>query len=210
MADPRDRLVDDLAARYDFDERTLAALRAVPRHAFVPSVDRERAYADRPLPIGEEQTISAPHAVGLLVDALDLDPGERVLEVGTGCGYHAAVTAEVVGPECVYTVERHPRLAREAGERLAELGYGAVSVRVGDGAQGWPARAPFDAAYLTCAAPDFPDPVRAQVRPGGRVLGPLGDDSQELVLARRTGSGLDRESLGPVRFVPLRDGVAET
>jgi len=201
----RDDLVDRLAAREDLDPPTEAAMRAVPRHAFVPEGRREAAYADRPLPIGAGQTISAPHMVAIMTDLLGRSPGDRVLEVGTGCGYHAAVTAEVVGPEHVSSVEYHDDLAERARETLRATGYGDVSVRAGDGRDGWPEHAPYDAAYLTCAASDFPPAVVDQVRPGGVVLGPLGDGQQVLVRARkREDDSLDRERHGHVRFVPLQ------
>ena len=137
---------------------------AVPRHEFVPENRRGSAYEDRPLPIGEGQTISAPHMVAMMTDLLALDPGERVLEIGTGCGYHAAVTAEIV--DGLRSVEYHEPLAVVARERLARLGY-EVDIRVGDGHEGWPEGAPYDAAYLTCAAPEIPAAVVRQVRPGG-------------------------------------------
>jgi protein-L-isoaspartate(D-aspartate) O-methyltransferase len=184
---------------------TAAALRAVPRHEFVPPGNRGRAYEDTPLPIDEGQTISAPHMVGVMVDLLALSPGEDVLEIGTGCGYHAAVTAEVVGADHVHSVEYHEPLAESARETLTELGYGDVSIRVGDGHEGWPEQAPYDAAYLTCAASDLPEPVVDQVRPGGRVLAPLGDRRQRLVLARKRADGtVDRTTHGGVRFVPMQ------
>jgi len=204
----RDRMVEDLAAREDLDESPLAAMRAVPRHEFVPPSRRDRAYDDRPLPIGNDQTISAPHMVASMVDQLDLDPDESVLEIGTGCGYHAAVTAEVVGAENVYSVEYHDSLAERACERLADLGYGDVSIRAGDGHGGWPDHAPYDAAYLTCAASAFPEAVVEQARPGGRLLGPIdaGAGAQRLVYARRRADGsLDREPRGRVRFVPMQE-----
>jgi len=138
----RDRLVDRLCGREDFGEATAAAMRAVPRHAFVPESHRADAYQDRPLPIGRGQTISAPHVVALVTDLLELEHGQSVLEIGTGCGYHAAVTAEVVGPTNVLSVEYHTDLADRARETLDETGYGAVSVRVGDGRQGWADHAP--------------------------------------------------------------------
>jgi protein-L-isoaspartate(D-aspartate) O-methyltransferase len=200
----RERMVDRLVDRGRIErESTERALREVPRHEFVPEPRRGAAYEDRPLPIGEGQTISAPHMVGVMCDRLALESGERVLEVGTGCGYHAAVTAEIVGPGDVYTVEYHDDLAREAETRLSRLGYD-VNVRTGDGREGWPEAAPFDAAYLTCAAPEFPREVAEQVRPGGRLLAPLGNRRQVLVAAwKRADGSLDREEHGAVRFVPL-------
>jgi protein-L-isoaspartate(D-aspartate) O-methyltransferase len=207
----REQLVQQLARRGEFDDSTLAPIQAVPRHEFVPPERRDQAYEDRPLPIGSSQTISAPHMVAAMVQLLNLDLGERVLEIGTGCGYHAAVTAEAVGPENVYSVEYHESLAREARERFERLGYGDISVRVGDGHEGWPEFAPYDAAYLTCAAGDFPTAVVEQVLPSGRLLAPLesaGGRSlgQRLVFARRRADGgLDRETHGRVRFVPMQE-----
>jgi protein-L-isoaspartate(D-aspartate) O-methyltransferase len=206
----RERMVERLAEREEFADSTLDAMRTVPRHEFVPRTSRDRAYEDRPLPIGSDQTISAPHMVAAMADLLDLDAGESVLEIGTGCGYHAAVTAELVGPGNVYSVEYHESLAEQARERFDRLGYGDISVRVGDGHDGWPAYAPYEAAYLTCAAPEFPPAVAAPVRPVGRLLGPLDSSAgraggQRLVFARRRADGtLDRETHGRVRFVPMQ------
>lgn len=202
--DERDRLVDRLRRENDLDESTLRALRTVPRHVFVPESRRTLAYRDRPLPIGEEQTISAPHMVAIMTDLLELTPGDEVLEIGTGCGYHAAVTAEVVGASNVYSVEYRATLAERARERLTVTGYGDVSVQTGDGRKGWPEYAPYDRAYLTCAAPSVPDAVVEQVRPGGLVLAPVGSGQQVLVRAtRRPDGSLKREHQGRVRFVPL-------
>jgi len=208
MTDPeraRERLVDRLRGERVDDEAVLSAMAAVPRHRFVPESRRKNAYADRPLPIGEGQTISAPHMVAIMADLLDLRGGDRVLEIGTGCGYHAAVTAELVGAENVYSVEYHEELAERARETLAATGYDDVSVRAGDGKQGWAEHAPYDRAYLTCAAPELPEAVVEQVRPGGLILAPVGSGSQRLVRARRNADGsLDRETHGRVRFVPLQ------
>ncbi len=201
----RNRMVDSLSSRIDRPS-TAAAMRSVPRHEFVPEDRRSEAYRDQPLPIGSGQTISAPHMVAEMVDRLALEPGDEVLEIGTGCGYHAAVTAEVVGAEHVYSVEYHADLAREARERLASLSYGAISIRVGDGHAGWPEHGPYDAAYLTCAPADFPPAVVDQLRAGGRILGPLGRGTQRLVLGRKTADGLERDRLGGVRFVPMHGG----
>lgn len=201
----REALVDRLTDRRDLSSATEQAMRAVPRHAFVPSDRQTAAYDDSPLPIGEGQTISAPHMVAVMTDLLDADEGDRVLEVGTGCGYHAAVTAELVGADPVYSVEYHDSLAREARKTLRKTGYEAVSVRAGDGREGWPAHAPYDRAYLTCAAPTVPAAVVEQVRPGGLVLAPVGEQTQTLVRARKRADGtVDRERHGGVRFVPLQ------
>jgi protein-L-isoaspartate(D-aspartate) O-methyltransferase len=204
-AQARDRMVERLRGNRVDDEAVLAAMNSVPRHRFVPEDARDSAYADRPLPIGAGQTISAPHMVAVMADLLMLREGDRVLEIGTGCGYHAAVTAELVGSGNVYSVEYHEELAEQARERLAGTGYGAVSVRAGDGKQGWEEYAPYDRAYLTCAAPELPAAVVEQVRPGGVVLAPIGSGTQRLVRARRRPDGsLSRESHGRVRFVPLQ------
>ncbi|MDG5777807.1 protein-L-isoaspartate(D-aspartate) O-methyltransferase [Haloarculaceae archaeon H-GB2-1] len=203
----RNALCDRLArqGRVD-DERVLDALRAVPRHEFVPDTHRDEAYQDTPLPIGAGQTISAPHMVAVMCDLLELTPGADVLEIGTGCGYHAAVTAELVGAEHVSSVEYHDQLARRTRERLDRLGYGGISIRAGDGKEGWPDHAPFDRAYLTCAAPEFPAAVVEQVRNGGILLGPLKQGHrQTLVRAQTDGDGsLQREDHGGVRFVDLQ------
>jgi len=201
----RDRLVKRLATRRNLSDRTLDAIRAVPRHEFVPEAKQSAAYNDTPLPIGEGQTISAPHMVAIMAELLELTPGAEVLEIGTGCGYHAAVTAELVGPEHVYSVEYHTSLAERAREILQRTGYGEVSVRAGDGRDGWPECAPFDRSYLTCAADTIPESVREQVRTGGIVLGPLRNGGQRLVKGVVQSDGtLQRESHGRVRFVPLK------
>lgn len=211
-ADARERLIERLARRRDTSERVLEAMRSVPRHEFVPDATPERAYADRPLPIGDGQTISAPHMVAIMTDLLDLEAGDRVLEIGTGCGYHAAVTAELVGETGeVYGVEYVADLAESARDRLDRLGYGeVVNVRVGDGHEGWPDPAPYDAAYLTCAAENgVPDAVVGQTREGGRIVAPVGGRAhQELVRLTVTPEGTERENHGGVRFVPMVDGGA--
>jgi protein-L-isoaspartate(D-aspartate) O-methyltransferase len=202
----RRRLVDRLVERgYVERDSTERALRAVPRHEFVPDGNRRRAYEDTPLPIGTGQTISAPHMVAIMTDLLALDAGDRVLEIGTGCGYHAAVVSEIVGPGNVYSVEYHADLARESRERLARLGYD-VHVRQGDGHEGWPEHAPYDGAYLTCAPQTVPEAIVEQVRTGGRVVAPEGKRVQTLVVLRPTGRGVERETHGRVRFVPMRSG----
>jgi protein-L-isoaspartate(D-aspartate) O-methyltransferase len=206
FAAQRTALVDRLVETGRIERTsTVDAMRAVPRHEFVPESRRDAAYADRPLPIGADQTVSAPHMVGIMCDHLAVEPGETVLEIGTGCGYHAAVTTEIVGDGNVYSVEYVDRLAREARDRLADLGYD-LCVRVGDGHAGWPEHAPYDAAYLTCAAAQLPDAVAAQLREGGRLVAPIGTTSQRLVTATKTPDGLEREEHGAVRFVPMQGG----
>ncbi|WP_339105075.1 protein-L-isoaspartate(D-aspartate) O-methyltransferase [Haloterrigena salinisoli] len=200
----RERMVRTIASRVD-DDRVLEAMESVPRHAFVPPDRRSSAYDDRPLPIGDGQTISAPHMVAVMADTLDLAPGDEVLEIGTGCGYHAAVTAEIVGDESVATVEYSADLAERARERLADVGYDGVDVRTGDGREGWPEHAPYDAAYFTCATAAFPDPVIEQVRTGGTLLAPIGSGFQTLVEAtKREDGSLERTEHGGVRFVEIR------
>jgi protein-L-isoaspartate(D-aspartate) O-methyltransferase len=184
------------------DERVLKALAAVPRHEFVPEGRRSAAYRDAPLPIGHGQTISAPHMVGIVCELLELATGDRVLEIGTGCGYHAAVTAELVGPGNVYSVEYEPALAENARDRLDRLGY-EVNVRQGDGREGWPEHAPYDAAYLTCAAETTPPAVVEQTE--GYVVAPVGRGTQRLVrLLVDGGEVRERETHGRVRFVEMR------
>ncbi len=204
-ASARNRMVDRLVSegRITRDE-TAQAMRAVPRHEFVPEHQRGQAYADRPLGIGEGQTISAPHMVAMMTDLLAPEPGQRTLEIGTGCGYHAAITAEIVGPANVYSVEYHDALAESASDALDRTGYGDVTVTVGDGNRGWPEHAPYDGAYLTCAPASIPELVIEQV-PDGIVVAPEGRTRQELVRLRRAdGRTVDRDAHGAVRFVRMR------
>ncbi|WP_136687544.1 protein-L-isoaspartate(D-aspartate) O-methyltransferase [Halorhabdus amylolytica] len=201
----RAALIEGLRERDRVGDRALEALAAVPRHEFVPESRRHHAYADRPLPIGEGQTISAPHMVAIMVDRLELESGLTVLEIGTGCGYHAAVTAEIVGGENVYSVEYHASLAERARIRLEQVGYGDISITVGDGHDGLPEHAPYDRAYLTCAAADIPSAVLDQLRPDGIFLGPIGTGRQTLIRAHKRSDGsIDRESFGGVRFVEMQ------
>ena len=203
----REHLVEGLRSREVVDDdAVLEAIGRVPRHRFVPESRRDGAYADRPLPIGDGQTVSAPHMVAIIAEHLDLESGDRVLEVGTGCGYHAAVTAALVGPEHVYSLEVSDELAERARTTLATCGYGDVSVQVGDGRDGWPAHAPYDAAYLTCAVPEMPSAVLEQVGGGGVVVGPIGEGHQELVrIEKRADGSVDRSTHGAVRFVTIRE-----
>lgn len=190
-----------LEARGIKDPLVLAAMRKVPRHELIPAADRAAAYDDRPVPIGEGQTISQPLVVAAMTESLELKGGERVLEIGTGSGYQAAVLAEIVGE--VDTIEIVPALARRARADLARLGYRNVNVREADGYRGWPEKAPFDGIVLTAAPPQVPPPLLAQLKVGGRLVAPVGTDVQELVRITRTESGYREERLFPVRFVPM-------
>jgi protein-L-isoaspartate(D-aspartate) O-methyltransferase len=189
------------------DRRVLEAMRKVPRHRFVPPEVARLAYADHPLPIGSDQTISQPFIVAFMVDALDLKPGDRVLEVGTGSGYHAAVMAEIAKE--VYSIEIVPELAAFAQKNLRGAGYENVRVREGDGYEGWPEFAPFDAIVVTAAPDHVPQPLLDQLAVGGRMIIPVGDVYQELRLIRRTPRGIVEESTIPVRFVPMTGKARE-
>ena len=183
------------------DARVLAAMEKVPRHLFVPERLRGCAYADEPLPIGEGQTISQPYIVAYMTEALGLSPSDRVLEIGTGSGYQTAVLAELAGE--VWTVEIVGSLSARARSVLESLGYGQVHYRVGDGSEGWPEAAPFEAIMVTAAAAEIPARLESQLGPGGRMIVPVGTDYQELVLVRRDKKKFFRERLLAVRFVPL-------
>lgn len=190
------------------DPRVLAAMRKVPRHELVPAYLRDRAYGDHPLPIGEDQTISQPYIVAFMTELLELAPGDRVLEIGTGSGYQAAVLAEIVGATQVYTIEIIDSLAKRARIDLERLGYSGIHCRTGDGYRGWPEAAPFNAIILTAAPPQVPQPLIDQLAPGGRLVAPVGTRYMELVLLRKTADGVTRERSIPVRFVPMT-GEAE-
>jgi protein-L-isoaspartate(D-aspartate) O-methyltransferase len=190
-----------IRARGVRDMRVLAALEKVPRHLFVPEGVRGCAHADEPLPIGEGQTISQPYIVAYMTEALGLGGAEKVLEVGTGSGYQTAVLAELVRE--VFTVEIVERLSLRARGILDGLGYDNIHYRVGDGSEGWPEAAPFDAVMVTAAAARIPEPLEDQLAVGGRMIVPVGTDFQELILVHRDKKGLRRERLLAVRFVPL-------
>ncbi|NUN49877.1 MAG: protein-L-isoaspartate(D-aspartate) O-methyltransferase [Candidatus Brocadiae bacterium] len=193
---------EQLAARGIRDARILEAFGRVPRHLFVREADTDLACADRPLPIACGQTISQPYIVARTLELLELRPGTRVLEIGTGSGYQTALLAEL-GCE-VWTIERHAALAREAQARLDALGYGGVRFRTGDGTLGWPEAAPFEAIAVSAAAPAVPAAYREQLEEGGRLVIPVGSgDAQRLVLVRRTPSGFETTDAGGVVFVRL-------
>jgi protein-L-isoaspartate(D-aspartate) O-methyltransferase len=203
FAAARERMVEiQLRGRGIRDPEVLRAMGTVPRHELVPEPLRSRAYDDGPLPIGEGQTISQPYVVAAMTEALELEPGQRVLEIGTGSGYQAAVLAEL-GVQ-VYSIELEPELAARARRDLDRLGYGRVVTRQGDGYQGWPEHAPFDAIVVTAAPEDVPEALVAQLAVGGRMVVPVGKYAQDLLLLRKQSEGVTRETLMPVRFVPMR------
>jgi protein-L-isoaspartate(D-aspartate) O-methyltransferase len=184
------------------DERVLAAIAQVPRDRFVPEAERRRAYDNVALPIGCGQTISQPFVVARMLDVLELLPGDRVLDIGTGSGYHAALLARLAGH--VWTIERHAELSAQAAQTLRELGIDNVTFVVGDGSLGLPGEAPFDAINVAAAAGEsVPPALEEQLAVGGRLVAPVGVDGQHLILAQRTPSGMQRIALEAVRFVPL-------
>lgn len=190
--------------RDQLDPRVMEVMARVPRHEFVPPSLRGQAYENHPLPIGEGQTISQPYIVALMTDLLDPEPDHVVLEVGTGSGYQAAILAELVGK--VYTIEIIETLGRQAGERLKQLGYTNVEIRIGDGYHGWEEHAPFDGIIVTAAAPAVPPPLVEQLKPGGVMVIPVGGGfmAEELTVIRKSEDGrIERREVLPVRFVPL-------
>ena len=203
-AERREMVRDQIERRGITAPPVLDALRNVPRHEFVPKDLQGRAYDDTPLPIGRGQTISQPYIVAYMTDALRVRAGDKVLEVGTGSGYQAAVLSEIT-PN-VFTIEIVKELGEQARERLARLGYKTIGCRIGDGYLGWPEHAPFDAIIVTCAPDQIPPPLIEQLKPGGRICIPVGAGrfSQELVLATKDAKGeIARRTLIPVVFVPL-------
>ena len=209
--DERQRMVlDQISVRGVADPAVLAAMEHVPRHRFVPEHYLRDAYRDSPLPIGYGQTISQPYIVAYMTELLAVKPGDRVLEIGTGSGYQAAVLSELT-PH-VFTIEILDTLGAEAAERLASLGYGTIEAKVDDGYYGWQENGPFDAIIVTCAAGHIPPPLIEQLRPGGRMVIPVGPvyDVQYLIRATKDDEGAIRsERLLPVRFVPMTGRVQE-
>ena len=199
----RERMVErQLAGRDIRDARVLGAMGKVPRHEFVPEPLWHQAYDDRPLPIGHDQTISQPYIVAFMTEQLKPEPSDRVLEIGTGSGYQAAVLAELVAE--VYSIEIVEPLARQAQLTLDRLDYRNVHLKTGDGYQGWAEHAPFDAIIVTCAPDHVPQPLIDQLKEGGRMIVPVGPTSnQELVLLERREGSMQRRGVLPVRFVPM-------
>jgi len=205
----RDNMVmSQIVARGISDARVISAMKQVPRHRFVPPQLRSLAYADMPLPIGSEQTISQPYIVALMTESLAMKGHGKVLEIGTGSGYQAAILAGVA--DSVYTVEILPELAERALGILDSLGYRAVQVRTGDGFFGWPEKAPFDGIIVTAAAPRIPEPLIEQLRIGGRLVIPVGEENQNLEIYEKAPSGLRPISTVPVRFVPMTGKVRDS
>jgi len=207
-AKARERMVErQIEARDVKDKLVLKAMRKVPRHELVPERYRALAYSDQPLPIGEEQTISQPYIVAYMTEQLKLKGGEKVLEVGTGSGYQAAVLAEICKE--VYTIEIVKTLAERADKDLKRLGYKNVFVKAGDGYKGWPDQAPFDAIIVTAAPDHVPQPLTKQLKVGGRLIIPVGDYFQELILVTRDKDGVHQARLIGVRFVPMTGEAQE-
>jgi protein-L-isoaspartate(D-aspartate) O-methyltransferase len=204
----RTRMIEEqLKSRDIRDARVLDAMGRVPRHELVADEYRAEAYADTPLPIGAGQTISQPYIVALMSQLAEIKPGDRVLEIGTGSGYQAAVLA-TMGAE-VYSIEIIKALAETASESLKRLGYANVNVRHGDGYAGWPEQAPFDAILLTAAPPRMPEPLQEQLKVGGKLIAPVGDNAQDLILITRTQGGYETRNVLPVRFVPMTGKAQE-
>lgn len=187
------------------DERVLTAMSKIPRHLYIPEKYRSRsAYSDHPCPIGHGQTISQPYIVAYMTERLNIQKGERILEIGTGSGYQAAILGEIGAK--VYTIEIIPELAEHARKVLAAEGYTDVKVLTGDGYKGWPEHSPFDAIIVTCAPEDVPEALVEQLKEGGRMILPLGATFQRLVILRKKGGKIQMEDDLPVRFVPMVPG----
>ena len=197
----RGMVAGQIEARGVRNRRVLETLRRVERHRFAPTAEQALAYHDGPLPIGQGQTLSQPYIVGCMTEAIDPQPGDRVLEIGTGSGYQTAILAELVAE--VYTMETVSRLAKRAETLLDRLGYGNIRFRLGNGHHGWPEAAPFDKIVVTAAPAKLPKALLDQLKPGGRMIVPVGRWRQELVLIHHTPDGCRQERLMPVRFVPM-------
>lgn len=202
----REQMVENqIEARGIKDKKVFAALKKIERHKFVPSAYESFAYADGPLPIGEDQTISQPYIVALMTELLKLKGNENVLEIGTGSGYQAAVLAEIAGH--VYTIEIIKNLAKKAKKLLKKLGYKNITVKHGDGYKGWKKYAPFDGIIVTAAPENVPEPLKQQLKIGGKMVIPVGKYYQQLMVITRTKEGFKQEIKIPVRFVPMTGEV---
>lgn len=204
------RLAPQAVKNSAIDAAVLQAMRTIPRHEFVSENVRPHAYEDRPLPIGYGQTISQPFIVALMTDLLDLQPGDKVLEIGTGSGYQAAVLSPLA--KRVYSIEIVPELGKRAGEVLRRLGFANVETKIADGYYGWPEKAPFDAIVVTAAASHIPPPLLEQLKPGGRMVIPIGGPfsaQQLMVVEKKPGGGTTTRQLLPVQFVPFTGGTGQ-
>ena len=209
MSEQRNEMVREQIERRGIrDPRVLQALRDVKRHLFVPEESRPDAYGDYPLAIGEGQTISQPYIVALMTETIEPKPTDRVLEIGTGSGYQAAVLSRVVRE--VYSIEIVDVLGTAAAARLKQLGYTNIHVRIGDGYKGWPEKAPFDAIVVTAAPPELPQALVDQLAEGGRMVVPVGTSYQELLLIEKAGGKVSKHVITTVRFVPMVKGKPET
>jgi len=198
----RNKMVrQQIEARGITDKRVLAAMRKVERHLFVPAELVSKAYSDHPLPIGYGQTISQPYVVAFMTEALALQRPARVLEIGTGSGYQAAILGELC--DSVFTIEIVPELGRRSADLLAGLGYKNIRVKIGDGYKGWPEHKPFQAIIVTCAPASVPAPLIEQLDEGGIMIIPVGEENQELVLLEKKNRKVSRKSVLPVKFVPM-------
>lgn len=208
-ADDRQAMIEEqIKKRGVSDQRLLEALNKVERHLFVPEKYRSMAYADHPLPIGEDQTISQPYIVALMTELLQLDGDEKVLEIGTGSGYQAAVLSELAA--LVFTIEIVKPLAERSQKLLDSLGYDNITLKCGDGYAGWAEQAPFDRIIVTCAPPEIPQPLIEQLADSGRMVAPVGEFWQELVLIEKFGHEIRKTNIIPVRFVPMTgEGIKE-
>lgn len=206
-ASQRQKLIDQLRREGITDERVLQVMNEIPRHAFIPESRRAFSYANHPVRIGQGQTISQPFIVAYMCQELKLKPDDRVLEIGTGSGYHAAVMSRLCSK--VYTIEIIPELMTTARQALDSLEFENIETRIGDGYIGWAEEAPFDAVILTAAPPEIPEPLKQQLNVGGRLIAPVGINWQELVLVERTGSGYTEKKLLPVAFVPMTGKAQE-
>jgi len=192
---------EQIVSRGVTDAGVVRAMEEVPRHVFVPDRLRDRSYIDGPLAIGSGQTISQPYIVALMTSLLELDGSEKILEIGTGSGYQAAVLSRLVRE--VYTIEIREELGEKAVHTLSDLGYDNIHVRIGDGYQGWPEEAPFDGIMVTAAPGDIPEPLIAQLKEGAKLVIPVGDFFQDLLVLTKTADGVERREIIPVRFVPM-------
>ncbi len=207
FTDERKEMVESqIISRGIKDKRVLSAMLKVERHIFVPANLQKNAYDDNPLPIGYDQTISQPYIVAIMTELLELKGDEKVLEIGTGSGYQAAILAELCKE--VYTIEIIPELGKNAEKILNESGYKNIKVKIGDGFAGWKEYAPFDGIIVTCAPKDIPEPLLEQLKDNGRLVIPVGDDYQELLLVKKINGRITKQSIIPVLFVPMR-GEAE-